>query len=282
MEDLLNAYFEVNFTEEQKALIYRGLGICNVYNYPAAFQEIETLIMSHQEMHSENIRDACLDQIEIAMDNIIMASRITLDSEPSLRFKIELLEAIFAIPYRECYSGYAGIMEDPVRTDVEKLGYVVCDISNIDIATFLEHVEWIYEGSFERLKSLILERAKEEEKVGDVELLKSIRKNLIIFEQAFGLPKALEGLQSIEFAKGCPFDLYYELFHEEIIGNDLESATWCLIYLAVVSSDGYLNPQKLLLDKADQIFDSVQKTKSFTNMLNKAMGRYQEFKEHLK
>lgn len=282
MDDLLNSYFQLNYTEEQKSLLFRALGLCNVFGYTDPFTEIELLLTQEQEIHAENIRDGVFDIIESAMDYIVSQNRIALENDPSLSFKVAFLEAIFAIPYRDYYTSYVGIVTDIERSKEQKLAAILADLSTLSQEEIMEHLDSVYEKAFERLSQLILEKAKEEEEQEDIELLKEIRKGLIVFEQAFGIPSALDVLATLDFAKGCPFDTYLSIFKEEVIDPDMETTAWRLLYLALCSSDGHNNPQLLLKDRSEQLFENLRLATAFNNMIQKAMGRYQEFRSNLK
>ncbi len=134
-----------------------------------------------------------------------------------------------------------------------------------------------------RLQDLIESKVTEASVASDLELLKTIRRNLVIFQAAFGLPKAIEGLSKLDVALGSTFEIYYDLFKNEIIDfGDLESTTWRLIWLALISSNGTQNPQLLLLDKSPELFNDISTVNSFNTMVQKAMGQYQEFKANFK
>ena len=69
----------------------------------------------------------------------------------------------------------------------------------------------------------------------------------------------------------------------EIINlDDFETTTFGLLWLALISSDGADNPQKLLGEKIDSFFTTVIEINQFNAMLSKALGRFQDFKGNLK
>ena len=84
-------------------------------------------------------------------------------------------------------------------------------------------------------------------------------------------------------ALGGSFQPYLELFKDAIVNlGDTEATTFNLLWLAMVSQEGVRNPQKFLLSVSETIFTDMQQQQIFSRMLQKAMGRYQEIKEHQK
>jgi hypothetical protein len=75
---------------------------------------------------------------------------------------------------------------------------------------------------------------------------------------------------------------YTTIFTDETCSALREGSTWRLIWLALISKDGTDNPQKLLLEKTEQFFTDLRVQNQFSSMLQKAMGHFQEHKEHLK
>lgn len=283
MDDLITIFFSTHFTEEQQILSYKALGLINSFGLTSVNQAVVGTIMREGDDHIENIVDQVHGLIEEGIDRVIFRHRITLENSPTLSFKVSLLEGIFGLAYREFYQPYQLCLEDYTSSDEEKLAFIISDITGLEETDILEHLVWVFPGTMRRLQDLIESKITEESVVSDLELLKTIRRNLVIFQAAFGLPKAIEGLSKSNVALGSTFEIYYDLFKNEIIDfGDLESTTWRLIWLALISSNGTQNPQLLLLDKSPELFNDISTVNSFNTMVQKAMGHYQEFKANFK
>lgn len=283
MDDLITIFFSTHFTEEQQILSYKALGLIDSFGLTSVNQAVVETIMREGDDHIENIVDQVHSLIEEGIDRVIFRHRITLENSPTLSFKVSLLEGIFGLSYREFYQPYQLCLEDYTSSDEEKLAFIISDITGMEETDILEHLVWVFPGTMRRLQDLIESKVTEESVASDLELLKTIRRNLVIFQAAFGLPKAIEGLSKINTALGSTFEVYYDLFKDEIIDfGDLESTTWRLIWLALISSNGTQNPQLLLLDKSPELFNDISTVNRFNAMVQKAMGHYQEFKANFK
>lgn len=283
MNDLVNAFFESTYTEEQQALLYKALGVLTVFGQPNFGEEIVHIVMQEGEQHKEVITDQVYSHIESGIDDLFRAHRIILEGDPTLSYKVSLMEGIYGLAYREDYLPYALILEDMEKNDEEKFAAIIADIIGVDENDILEHLTWVYEGTLRRLRNLIEAKSQEEKDAVDIDLLKKIRKNLLIFETAFGIPQAIQTLVDLDPAKGMDFMNYFNLFGDELIdAGNVEATTWRLIWTALISKDGTDHPQKVLLENADKFFSDLRIQNQFSSMLQKAMGHYQEHKEHLK
>ena len=281
MENIVSGFFKNSFTQEQQTLLYRGLGIAEVFNIGVPVTSaIQEEVMREQETQKEDIIDAIWDIIIEGVDKIIFAHRITLNEEADLSFKLTILENLFAFSHRETYQPFATILSNWEFSNEEKLCKILAELSGEDESYFQEYVEWVYVGTLNRLQEFVENKVKEEEGAEDVELLKAIRSQLLTFEKAFGKPKAIEGLREVNPVVGAKFQTYLDLFYDEIIDiSDLESTTWKLMYLAFISEDGYLNPQKLLQEKSMDLFPDLIIMNKFNAFVLRAMGRFHECKE---
>lgn len=283
MDDLISIFFSNNFTEEQQTLLYKALGVISVFGLSNYGEEISHIVMQEGDQHKEVICDQVFAYVEEGIDSLISSHRLILENDPSLSFKVSLLEGIYGLAYREDYRPYVLILENQEKTNEEKFAEIVSDVTGTSAPDILDHLSWVFDGTLQRLQTLVEAKTIEEASVEDINLLKKIRKNLLIFETAFGIPKAINDLSQLQVAKGVEFDTYLQLLGEEIIDlSDLEGTTWRLIWMALISKDGTDNPQKLLLEKTEQFFTDLRVQNQFSSMLQKAMGHYQEHKEHLK
>lgn len=281
MDDLIEKFFESYITEELQAQLYKSLGLFTVFGLTNIHQELPDIIMQEQEEHKEVIIDQVHAHINKGLDTLLGAQRIRLGEDASLRFKNNFLEALFAFNYREDYTPYQKIMEDWMSSDEDKLASIVADIQGVDPSDIMEHLDWVYSGTMDTLKEYVNEKAQEESEAADMPLLRKIRRNLKAFEKAFGTPSSVQGLSEINMSMGSPFQTYLELFREAVINlGDMEGTTYNLIWLATISEDGTENPQKLLLEVSESLFPDHQQQRTFGAMLQKAMGRYQEYRKH--
>ena len=283
MDDLIDQFFSTHFTEEQQNLLYRALGLFNVFGPSDAGNKIATITLRNQEDHIESIVDSIYGVIEETIDQILTKHRLTIVNDPSLSFKVSLLEAIFALGYRDSYKEFEGVIENWMITNEEKFAEIIASVADMNEYDILEHVEWVYEGTMKRLEDLIRKGLKEEEEVPDFEVLRTIRYNLIYFNTAFGIPHALKAILEVDPVKGSTFDSYFTLFKEDIVDlNNFEDTVWRILYLAFISNDGVINPQKLLTEKAEVIFSDLQDQIRFKNMVHKAMGHFASVKSNEK
>ena len=283
MDDLIQSFFENYLTEELRSQLYKALGLFTVYGLTTIHQELPDIILQEQEEHREVIVDQLVSHITGGLDSLFVAQRIRLGSEASIGYKTSFLEAIFAFSFREDYRPYQVVTEDWTLTNEEKLGAIIADVQGVDITEVMEHLEWVYDGTISSLVNFIKNKNIEEVGIEDTELLRSIRSNLKTYRIAFGTPASVEGLTNINMALGGSFQTYLELFKDAIVNlGDIEATTFNLMWLAMVSKEGVSNPQKFLLSVSETIFTDMQQQQIFSRMLQKAMGRYQEIKEHQK
>lgn len=283
MDDLLQTFFENYLTEELQTQLYKALGIFTVFGLTTIHQELPDIILQEQEEHREVIVDQVVSHIKEGIDSLFEAQRIKIAEDASLSYKTNFLEAIFAFSYREDYRPYQIVTEDWTLSNEEILASIIADIQGVDVTVVLEHLEWVYDGTIARLVSFIKDKNIEEVETEDMDLLKGIRKNLKAYQAAFGTPASVQGLIDINMSMGVSFQTYLELFKDAIINlADIEATTFNLIWLAMISKDGSINPQKFLLSISETLFTDIQQQQLFSRMLQKAMGRFQEFKEHQK
>ena len=101
MENIVSGFFKNSFTQEQQTLLYRGLGIAEVFNIGVPVTSaIQEEVMREQETQKEDIIDAIWDIINEGIDKIIFAHRITLNEEADLSFSDNLRRVFHNNPSR--------------------------------------------------------------------------------------------------------------------------------------------------------------------------------------
>ena len=281
MNELIENFFSSFYTEEMQAQLYRSLGLFTVYGLTNIHQELPDIIMQEGEDHREVIADKVLNLINSGLDDLLQIQRIRLVEGAPLAFKATFLEAIYTFAYREDYLPYKRIVENWSLNNEEKLATILADIISVDVGVIMEYLDWVYDGTMKRMVDFINEKATEEDQAQDMELLRKIRRSLKAYEASFGTPASVQSLIDLNMSLGSPLQVYLELFKESVVNlADLESTTFNLIWLALISSDATDNPQKFLLEISNDLFSDMHQIQVFSSMLQKAMGRYQEFKEH--
>lgn len=283
MDDLIETFFKNNFTEELQTQLFKSLGLFTVYGLTNVHADLTDIIMEEQDDHREVIVDKVHNRITEGLDYLFSIQRIRLEETAPLGYKTGLLEALFAFSYREDYMPFQIVTEDWTLNNEEKLAAIIADIQGTDVTEVLEHLDWVYDGTIDKLKEFIGSRIQEENTTENMDLLRTIRRNLKAYEAAFGTPASVKGLVDINMSMGSPFQIYLDLFRESVFNlGDLESTTYNLMWLAMVSCDGTENPQKLLLEQAEELFPDLHQLQIFSSMLQKAMGRYQDYRKHQK
>lgn len=282
MDDIVSSYIDNTYTPEMALIVYRALGLFNVFNLAAPIVSIVDAIHMSQEQHPEAIMDTITIALGDGLDQLFFAHRVVTSENASLADKVNLMEAIYGFQYQESYGPLKAIMENANVSPRDRFIDVLSVVSSIDSASLEDLIDEVYEGTVDRMKVFLDSKIGEEEEAVDFELLKKVRTNLIVYSKAFGKPKISMVLEEFEFQYGLPFDTYFNLVKNDIINlEDFETTTFGLLWLALISEDGMDNPQKLLGEKIDSFFTNVLEVNRFNAMLSKALGRFQDFKGNL-
>lgn len=282
MDDIVSSYIDNTYTPEMALIVYRALGLFNVFNLAAPIVSIVDAIHMSQEQHPEAIMDTITIELGDGLDQLFFAHRVVTSENASLADKVNLMEAIYGFQYQESYGPLKAIMENANVSPRDRFIDVLSVVSSIDSASLEDLIDEVYEGTVDRMKVFLDSKIGEEEEAVDFELLKKVRTNLIVYSKAFGKPKISMVLEEFEFQYGLPFDTYFNLVKNDIINlEDFETTTFGLLWLALISEDGMDNPQKLLGEKIDSFFTNVLEVNRFNAMLSKALGRFQDFKGNL-
>ena len=273
MNDILDLFFQKNYTQETQDLIYKATGIFSVFTFSTPFGEIVDLISMTDNIESENVIDGVRGIVEKGIDKLLEANRIKVFQEATFAERIRILEGVFAITKIEDPTDYLPFF-DGWDADKVKFSKVLGLVLGDDYEDFIYTISWVYEGTVKRLKEYLDEMKIENETI-DTELIKKIRKNIRIFEQVFGSVDIVQSLSEINFIKGQPFQLYLNSFKDEIVDeSDMEGTTYGLIWLVIVSSDGYNNPKIILMEEAKNLFQDINLLNVFNAMCTKAFGLY--------
>lgn len=279
--DIVNNYIDSAFTPELASELYRAIGLMNVFGQNEVTMLLQEAVLSEQEQHREVISDQIVSYIDQGLDRLFMAQRITLNPDTSLTSKNDILQALFSFAYREDYLPYLRVLENPQTSSEEKLCEILEDLTGMARSEFETCIDSVFDGSIARMKEFAQGGVQEEQASEDMDLLREIRKSLRAYRQAFGSPAAVERLSEFDIAKGMKFEVYFQLFESEVFNlNDLESTVFNLLWLALISEEGYQNPQKLLMEQTERLFTNIQDSQNFLRMLQKAMGRLEDFKAH--
>ena len=282
MDDIVSSYIDNTYTPEMALIVYRALGLFNVFNLAAPIVSIVDAIHMSQEQHPEAIMDTITIALGDGLDQLFFAHRVVTSENASLTDKVNLMEAIYGFQYQESYGPLKAIMENANVSPRDRFIDVLSVVSSIDSASLEDLIDEVYEGTVDRMKVFLDSKIGEEEEAVDFELLKKVRTNLMVYSKAFGKPKISVVLEEFEFQYGLPFDTYFNLVKNDIINlEDFETTTFGLLWLALISEDGMDNPQKLLGEKIDSFFTNVLEVNRFNAMLSKALGRFQDFKGNL-
>ncbi len=281
MDDLITTYIDTKYTPEMAEIIYRALGLFSVFGNATPVLLIVDAISLSQDEHPEVIMDAISIVVDEGLDHLYLAHRITLSENISMTEKVQILEAIYGFQFQETYEPFSRILNNCNISPRMQFLEVISIISGIDVPNLEDMIDEVYEGTVDRLKEYVESGLTEEAETPDFEMLKKVRRNLLSYSKAFGSPKISVVLEGFEFQYGCPFDTYFNILRDEIINTeDMETTTYGLLWLALISSDGVDSPQKLLIEKTDSLFDNIMQINQYNAMLSKALGRFQEFKEH--
>lgn len=281
--DIVNNFIDASYTAELASELYRAIGLMNVFGQNDVIMSLQEIVMTEQEQHREVIIDRVVETIDRGLDRLFMAQRIKLIDETPLQFKNEILQALFSFNYREDYLPYIRVLENPQLSAEEKLCEILEDLTGISQDEFNVYIDEVFDGSIARMKEYAQGGLTEEQESEDLDLLREIRKSLRAYQEAFGLPAAVARLSEFDIAKGLKFDTYFQLFESEVFDlNDLESTVFNLLYLALISEEGHMNPQKFLMEQTDHLFNNIQDAQNFLRMLQKAMGRLEDIKAHSK
>lgn len=279
--DIVNNYIDTAYTPDLASELYRAIGLMNVFGHNDVIMTLQEAVLSEQEQHREVISDQIVEYIDQGLDRLLMAQRIELIPETPLKFKNEILQALFSFNYREDYLPYVRVLENTQTSSEEKLCEILEDLSGIERDEFAVYIDSVFDGSIARMKEFAQGGVVEEQASEDLDLLREIRKSLLAYQQAFGLPAAVARLSEFDIAKGLKFDVYFQLFESEVFDpNDIESTVFNLLYLALISEEGHNNPQKLLMEQSEHLFNNIQDAQTFLRMLQKAMGRMEDIKAH--
>ncbi len=283
MDDLITNYIDQKFTPEMAAIVYRALGLFSVFGHSTPILLLIDAINMSQNEHPEVIMDTLTVVVDEGLDQLFLANRVTVSENISMTEKVQVLEAVYGFQFQETYEPFARILENTNSTPRSQFLEVISLISGIDVPNLEDMIDEVYEGTVDRLKEYVQSGIKEEQEAPDFELLKKIRTNLLVYSKAFGKPQISTVLESFNFEYGCEFDVYFNVLRDEVINiEDMETTTFGLLWIALISSDGVDSPQKLLTEKLESFFDDILRVNQFTAMLSKALGRFQEYKEHEK
>ena len=283
MDDLITNYIDQKFTPEMAAIVYRALGLFGVFGHSTPILLLIDAINMSQNEHPEVIMDTLTVIVDEGLDQLFLANRVTVSENISMTEKVQVLEAVYGFQFQETYEPFARILENTNSTPRSQFLEVISLISGIDVPNLEDMIDDVYEGTVDRLKEYVQSGIKEEQEAPDFELLKKIRTNLLVYSKAFGKPQISTVLESFNFEYGCEFDVYFNVLRDEVINiEDMETTTFGLLWIALISSDGVDSPQKLLTEKIESFFDDILRVNQFTAMLSKALGRFQEYKEHEK
>lgn len=283
MDDLIDNFFKNYFTEELRLQLFRSLGLFAVFGFDFPHEELPDIITRLENEHREVLVDRVFKCVGDGVNTLFDLQRIkVLDSAP-LRFKNDLLEAIYAFSYREDYRPYQLVVENWTLTNEEKLASIMSDVLDIEETLILENVEWVYDGTMDKIVDFIKSKNLEMTEVADVDSIKNMRKNLFAFHEAFGKKDFIEEYSTLDLTLNEPFKLYLDFFKEEIIDlADMEKTTFSILWFGLISKENSDNLLKYLLSIANDLFSDLNQMQIFSKMIEKAFGRYQDFRKHQK
>jgi hypothetical protein len=279
MSDVVTPFIDNNYTEEVASELFRAFGLMEVLGQNEFKQAIDNVVMQEQDEHREVIMDQVVQLVDQGLNALFMAMRVTVNDSASMKMKNDILQAVYSYAFLEDYLPYMRVLENDFLNAEQKFAEILEDITNVPKEEYLMVLDFVYEGAIERLKEFTAPKVQEEEEFTDPELLKKIRKGLRIYRSAFGEPAATNRLAEIDMQKGLKFDVYLQLFESEVVDrSDLESTTFNLLWLTLISEDGVNNAQSLLLETGKRIFTDFTELQKFQSMTQKAIGRMEELK----
>ena len=273
MNDLIYEFFKNNYTEETQELLYGAIGLFAVFNYPEPLGSLVDLMTMEGNIEKDTIVEGVRGYIEKGIDTLMFANRIKVFPEVTLRDKVRLLEAIFAFTKIEDPEPYLPYM-DGWMSNEEIMAKCIGEVLGEPYETFFPMLSWVFDGTIARFKDY-LENMKIENETLDTQALKEIRKNLRVFNKVFGQIPVIESLEEINPIKNQEFKLYIDLFKESLIDpDDMENTVFGLMWIAMISSDGYKNPKMLLMEYGKELFADYAHHRLYDSMLTTAFGKY--------
>lgn len=273
MDDVITAYFATKYTEEARTLLYRALGIFTVSNYTEPFGAIVDVLSMSGNLEESAISDSIRETITSGIDKILSENRISVHADVTFEERIVICEALFMLTKIEDPTDYLPLFNGWLNNE-EILAKTFGLALDIPFETFQTQIAWVYEGTIGRLKEY-METLKKENETVDLDLIRAVRLNIITFYQVFGSIEIIDNLNELQLLKGQPFSTYISLLEDEIITEEeMEQNVYCLLWLALISSDGYESPKALLIDQGKMIFPEPTQYAMFDSMLNKALAAY--------
>lgn len=273
MDDLVTNYFLNKYTPEARGLLYRAMGIFTVSNYTEPFGDIVNLLGQEQVLDESAISDGVREICEKGIWSILQSNRINVHGDVTFEERIVLCEALFMLTKVEDPTDYLPLFDGWLSNE-EILAKTLGLALDYPHEILMTQIAWVYEGTVQRLKEY-METLKKDLETVDIKLIHEIRLNIVVFYQVFGDIPIIDSLTELNILKGQPFTTYINLLESEIISEDeMEQNVYCLLWLALVSSDGYQNPKTLLVDQGRIIFPEPTHYALFDQMLNKALAAY--------
>lgn len=275
----LSDYITDTFTTELAEDINKAFELL----YSFELQDVETpfldLITSDSFKAQEDIQDNFTVILHEKLDYVIKEHGLTLIDNVSLSNKVQLLSALLLLMYLEDYSFILVTMESD-DTDLEKLGYIISEYSNLHYQEFFSMVTDIAPGFLQKLKDYAYSKEELVITTPD-ESDKEIIDNLKLLVEMTGSVTIGSSLLKANVKPNLELNTYVSLIDDEDFSEvikDIDSLSLNIFSILLLTRSN-LNALLLIYRKNSHLFlDNINTVTSVEVKLIELLSKFLDFK----
>ena len=258
MDELLNLYIDLNYSQELGYELLRAFQLFDNFNYKDGYEKMISAVMDVDNRETSDVSDFILSTVREGQDVIFKAHTLTISSDSTMQDRNELLLGLALFMKLEDYSPVLTTLYSDGE-DMEKFASILTDVCMLDEIKLYDMVQDFDPVILETMKKYAEGRTADEENMelgrSSTDCIQSLRDFKAVFgEGAIGLTMLESGATA-----GYLFNAYYQYVKNDILDRqNMEVTAKNVLSLLLLSSNGNNTPVITYKKNIDKIIDDIE------------------------
>ena len=278
MDELLNLYIDLNYSQELGYELLRAFQLFDNFNYKDGYEKMISAVMDVDNRDKAEVSDFIVSCVREGQDYIFNAHALKISEDSTIQDRNELLLGLALFMKMEDYEPIITVLYSDAE-DMEKFSSIMTDICMLEEIKIYDMVIDFDPIILETMKKYAEGRTVEEESMelgrSSSNCVKSIRDFKEVFgEEALGVQMLKSGAVA-----GQLFNSYYKFTKDSIVdSNNLENTAKNILSLLLLSSNGNNAPIITYKKNIDKIIDDLETIQKLEPIILKMYSELENYR----
>lgn len=267
-------FIKTNYTEDTGICLFEIINTIKEFDLIENLHDLMNILMQDQLVNKQDLVDQFRTKLEDIAVAILKSHGITISDEATVFHLNELIKGLLELPFYIDKQVIVDIAQSSldVKTKFTDLFTLVCNLSDTDIFTIVEEVDF---GLIQKLFMLVNEQQSTEQ-VNELntKIIQKLQQLKLFLQDE--LPSAFVVIENGRLL-GSNFESYFDLIEKDETISPYKIAKNVLVVLTM-SKEGYDNPIVTYKNNSDHLFTSLDTITKVDVQIIRLLQEFEKFK----